>query len=267
MRQAVLAAAVFLAAPVHCEVTRVEILERQPFAAGQAFGAAGPYERLSGRFYGELDPAHAANAGIVDIGLAPRNARGRVAYSAKFDMLRPIDPAKGNRVLFYEIVNRGNKLALALFNEARLANSPITAQHAGNGFLMRQGFTLVWSGWEALPDEEEALGAEAPAVSGVEQLVWDEFLFNGEAASIARLTFSASSTEKARAALYILADHRAAPLRLPESAWEYFDARTIRLLPQGNAFARGVIHQFVYPAAVSPIAGIGLAATRDFASD
>src|SRR5205823_8211283 len=187
MRQAVLLAALAIAAPVHCEVTLVEIVERQPFAAGQAFGAAGPYERLSGRFYGELDPVHAANAGIVDIELAPRNARGRVAYSAKFDILRPVEPAKGNGVLFYEVVNRGNKLALSLFNEARLANAPATAEHAGNGFLMRQGFTLVWSGWEALLDEEEALGAEVPVVSGVEQLVWDEFLFNRGAASIARL--------------------------------------------------------------------------------
>ena len=38
-------------------VTRIEIMHREPFAGGQDFGSAGSYEKLIGRFYGELDPA------------------------------------------------------------------------------------------------------------------------------------------------------------------------------------------------------------------
>src|SRR5262245_9261611 len=65
-------------------VTRIEISRREPFASGQVFGNVGTYERVIGRFHGELDPAHALNVGIVDIDKAPRNARGKVEYSSDF---------------------------------------------------------------------------------------------------------------------------------------------------------------------------------------
>jgi hypothetical protein len=39
-------------------VTRLEINRQEPLAAGQAFGDVGAYEKVVGRFHGELDPAH-----------------------------------------------------------------------------------------------------------------------------------------------------------------------------------------------------------------
>src|SRR4051812_3562053 len=87
-------------------VARIEIARTEPFAAGQAFGNTGAYERVIGRFHGELDPAHALNAGIVDIDKAPRNARGMVEYSADFHILKPVDMAKGNGAIFHEFSNR-----------------------------------------------------------------------------------------------------------------------------------------------------------------
>src|SRR4051812_34417855 len=123
-------------------VVRIEINKQEPFAAGQAFGSAGAYEKVLGRFHGELDPNNPLNAVIVDLDKAPRNARGMVEYSADFYILKPIDASKGNGALFYELANRGNKGILARFNDAAGSNDPSTAQHAGNGFLMRQGYTL-----------------------------------------------------------------------------------------------------------------------------
>ena len=39
------------------EVQRIEVTEREtPVFAGMEFGAVGPYERLHGTVYGELDP-------------------------------------------------------------------------------------------------------------------------------------------------------------------------------------------------------------------
>ena len=35
-----------------------------------------------------------------------------------------------------------------MFNEAPSAPDPTTPAHFGNGFLMREGYTLVWVGWE-----------------------------------------------------------------------------------------------------------------------
>ena len=72
-------------------VTRIEIAKQEPFAAGQAFGNVGAYEKVFGRFHGELDPKSPLNAVIVDLDKAPRNARGMVEYSADFYILKPVD--------------------------------------------------------------------------------------------------------------------------------------------------------------------------------
>lgn len=81
-------------------ITRVQIdAVESPTFEGREFGAAGRYERLVGRFYGELDPANSQNAGIVNIDRAPRNARGMVEYSADFRILKPIDMARGSGTL------------------------------------------------------------------------------------------------------------------------------------------------------------------------
>ena len=248
-------------------VTRVEIAKRVPFAAGQAYGNTGAYERITGRFYGELDPKEPANAGIVDLDLAPKNAAGRVEYSADLDILRPADMAKGNGTLFYDVNNRGNKRTLHQFNSAVANNDPTTAEHGGNGFLMREGYTLVWSGLiPNNPSANNALQISVPSAPGLEQVVWDEFMFNTRGELAGKLAFKAASTDKSRAALYILDNHRSAPRLLPASEWEYVDESAIRLLPVGRAFMIGTQYQFTYPAANPPVSGIGFAATRDLVS-
>src|SRR5207249_3930397 len=97
------------------------------------------YQQIDGKAYGEIDPADPLNAVITDIGLAPRNARGLVEYSMDFSILRPV--GGGNHTLLYDVVNRGNKLVTGL-------NIGGNATVPGDGFLERQGYTLVWSGWE-----------------------------------------------------------------------------------------------------------------------
>ena len=73
-----------------------------------------------------------------------------VEYSTNVELLKPADLARGNRVLLFEVNNRGNKLALGNFNEGvagTLADrNDLTSP--GDGWLMRSGYTLVWSGWE-----------------------------------------------------------------------------------------------------------------------
>src|SRR5437016_3735658 len=85
-----------MAATAQARVTRIEITKTEPFAAGQQFGATGAYQRVIGRFHGELDPALPLNREIVDLDKAPRNARGMVEYSADFFILKPADVTKGN---------------------------------------------------------------------------------------------------------------------------------------------------------------------------
>ena len=124
----------------------LRISERVPFAHGQAFGDTGPYERLDGRVRFAVDPATRAYADVVDLDNAPRNAGGLVEYEADVCILKPA--GAGNRRLFFGYGNRGNKRELQFFNDAPASNAPRTLRDAGNGFLMRRGYTVVWAAWE-----------------------------------------------------------------------------------------------------------------------
>src|SRR5258705_655268 len=249
-------------ATADARVTRIEVTKTEPFAAGQSFGSAGAYEKVIGRFHGELDPKNPLNAVIVDLDKAPRNARGMVEYSAAFYALKPVDLAKGNGGLFYELSNRGNKGMLARFNYAAGSNDPSTAQHAGDGFLMRQGYTLLWNGWmTGISPANNALTINLPVASNpsapIVETVWDEFMFNEPETKQARLSFKTMSTDKSQATLLVRGRNSESPTIIPTDTWEFVDAQTVRLLPAGTAFKIGAIYQLIYKASNPPVAGIG----------
>jgi hypothetical protein len=128
-------------------VEGIEILAREPVAGGAAFGAAGIYEKIRGRASFAVDPATPTNAAIADLALAPRDAQGLVHFSADFLMLRPAEAARSNGTLIYEVNNRGTLPMLVQLNEAPATNDPTSAADFGNGFLLQQGFTMLWSAW------------------------------------------------------------------------------------------------------------------------
>jgi len=177
-----IASFVMLAGSLFAEVTRFEILTREPFADGQEFGDVGAYERIIGRVHYELDPELPANQNVVDLKLAPRNERGRVELSADLFILTPKDLSKGNGALLYGVTNRGNMNALRNFNYASGSNQPKDAKHAGDGFLMRHGFTVVWSGWDGeLVPGKNRLRLFPPAVeAGITGLVRCEMVPGGD---------------------------------------------------------------------------------------
>lgn len=146
-------------APAWAELVSLQIVRREPFAGGKEFGAVGAYERISGIARFAVDPDHRRNRDIVDLSLAPRNARGKVEFESDFFILAPKDPSKGNGALFYEVNNRGLKLALRSFNGGTQTNDPSTEADAGDGFLFRRGYTVVWCGWigELVPGEGRLL--------------------------------------------------------------------------------------------------------------
>jgi len=139
--------------PLSAAVARFEIESRTPFANGESFGDVGAYERIVGKVYYAIDPALRQNRTIVDLDLAPRNADGKVEFSSDLCILAPRDLSRGNGAILYEVNNRGNKGAIRFFNSGGDGNR---ADNAGNGFLMKHGFTLVWNGWdgELLPGGE-----------------------------------------------------------------------------------------------------------------
>ena len=164
VRLALIGIALMSFAPAaNARVTQIVIKTvESPAFGGRTFGAVGAYERISGQVIGEVDPVDRRNAIIVDIGLAPKNPNGTVTYATDFQILRPIDRAKGNRRLLYEITNRGRTNALEMLNDSPTGNDVNTSGDAGNGFLMRQGYVLLESGWDVPPPAGKLFSVAVP---------------------------------------------------------------------------------------------------------
>ena len=132
-------------------VVRLVVEQRQPLSGGAPFGDAGPYERLDGTVYMEVDPRDAHDAVVVNVDRAPRNAGGMVEFNAAFTMLKPVDPARGNRKILFGLNNRGNSIELARFNilvREGADRSRADPLDVGDGFLMKLGYTVVDVGWQ-----------------------------------------------------------------------------------------------------------------------
>src|SRR5262245_9713317 len=138
----------FLTTSLHAEVVRIEVKTRADLLSGKAFGSAGAYEKLSGKIYFAVDPKNTANQIIIDIDKAPKNASGKVEFSSDFYLIKPKDESRGNGTVLYEVSNRGNKGLLGFFNMGANSLDPETARDFGDGFLMDQGFTILWVGWQ-----------------------------------------------------------------------------------------------------------------------
>lgn len=261
--------------PAQARITGFEIASVEPFADGAEFGAAGSYERVVGTARGELDPSDPSNAGIVDIALAPRNARGMVEYRTDLFILRPKDPTRGNGTLLFEALNRGRKF---LFNwvldapaqAVQAVNDPKSATDAGTGLVLRRGYTLVWSGWEAdALRQQGGMAIDVPVASRygspIVETVRDELVSatRGPPEAPFYLTFKTASPDKDHARLTVRRREADPPRPVPAEAWHYATPRQIELLPEGTKPLPGSLYEFTYQATEPKVLGIGFAATRD----
>ena len=264
---------VLLTGPIaQARIVRIEITGRQsPTFEGKSFGRVGAYEKLRGKAYGELDPASPQNALITDIRRAPRNARGMVEYAMDIYIFKPVDLNRGNHKLVLEVNNRGGKL-FGGFNKSSGGNDPTTAAHAGDGFLMNRGYTIVWNGWDpsAAPENNNltisvpvAKNADGSPITGpsYEYIVYDNATSTSHA-----LAYPAATLTKSQSTLTVRDHLQDSPTVIPAAGWEYVSERIIRLLPAGTPFKQSAIYEFSYTARDPIIAGIGFAATRDFVS-
>jgi hypothetical protein len=259
----------------HARITRFEITTTEsPAFGGASFGDVGQYEKLIGRAFGEIDPRDRRDpmsSVITDLALAPRNARGMVEYDTGFIILRPIDPSKANRRMFYELTNRGVILTLRVFNESPNASTTNpAAADAGNGFLMRQGYTVLYTGWDV-----SAVGTFAstypiatnrdgsPIVGpSVEELVFDA-LPPALQPTTAALSYPSASLDTTQATLTVRAHYGDAQTAIAATGWRFNDARTIQLLPEGTQFDPGKLYELAYQATAPKVAGLAFAAVRD----
>jgi alpha/beta hydrolase family protein len=267
-----LAAALLLGPPrpATARVERVEIIERGPLGGGVAFGAAGAYERIRGRLYYAVDPKDPANARIVDLTLAPRDARGLVTFAGDFLLLRPTDLGRGNHRLLYEVDNRGNLGMLAFFDEAPWSNDPRQPADLGDGFLLRQGYSLLWSAWnwDVLPGAGR-LQIELPVATEngapITGPVAAEFVLMRQTKSAPFMWgdsrgYPPVDLEEPEARLTVRDEPAGARTPIPRDRWR-FDGPTQVLYEPG--FLPGLIYELVYAARDPRVVGLGLAAIRD----
>src|SRR6266403_4985182 len=150
----------FVTSSAAAHVTRVEILSREDVQGGRAFGLAGAYERIIGRVYFAVIPENVHNRQIVDLDKALRNAQGEVEFSADLYLYKPKDMTKGNNAVLFEVSNRGGRGILRLANGG---NTSDPNAEFGDGFLLREGYTIAWLGWQFdVVDQGQNLRLSAP---------------------------------------------------------------------------------------------------------
>ena len=254
------------------ELTNVKVTSRSVVADGQPFGSNGPYEKLVGRVEFALDPADPHNKAIVDLAFAPRGADGRIHFESDFYVLRPVDVARGNGVMLFEISNRGGKGLLTMFNDAPAAADPTTPAHFGNGFLMREGYTLVWIGWE-FDVSPALLKVDAPPVTDGSapsaRPLQVQFILNQrqEGAVLADAPlYPPADPGDAGATLTVRDRFWDSPQLIARDTWRFAPEAGAPRLEMRGGFEPGRLYEVTYRATGRRVAGVGFAAIRDAAS-
>ncbi len=260
-------------------LVRLEITKRKPFADGQVFGDVGRYEQIDGLAHFAVDPSHADNTVSADIALAPRNDNGLVEFSSDFRIIKPVDNDHGNGRLLLDVLNRGKELALKNLNSSP-DGPPDADPHPGNGFLMRQGYSLVWCGWQHdVPDAPglfrcnvpNAYNPDGSPVSGRIMVsfqplsnVDNQFLSDRD-----HQPYPSNHLESWDSVLTVQEHEDAPETVIPREQWAFarlVDGRRVpdaAHLTMDGGFEAGKVYRVVYETSHAPLVGLGLLATRD----
>ncbi|HVY81350.1 MAG TPA: alpha/beta hydrolase domain-containing protein [Steroidobacteraceae bacterium] len=283
-------AALAAATTASARVVALEVTRTAPAFGGKEFADVGPYDVLYATARYEVDPHHPLNAMLVNVENAPRNARGLVEFDTDVIILKPRDAARGNHKLFFEPVNRGRWLSLDLLNDARSrAASLEDAAAAGNGFLMRRGYTIVFEGWQppypGPPVPGMGVGSGSRLTPGGGRLIahlpiarasdgtsltgrtTESFRDTGTGSTfIGYLTYPAADIRKP-ATLRVRRSPDDPATQPAGLAWKYLDEWRIEVTrPSDSSFDSGAIYDFSYEAKDPVVYGLALAAMRDLVS-
>ncbi|NKB43370.1 MAG: hypothetical protein GKS03_03735 [Alphaproteobacteria bacterium] len=268
----------------HAAVDRIDVQNRSLVADGASFGLVGPYVRLSGRLHYSVDPASEFNAAIHDLSLARQDERGRVTFSGDFVLLMPLNPERGNGRLIHDVTNRGSMVALGRFNDSRGRTAARTSADMGNGFLMEQGYAVLWTGWnwDVVPGAETltidlpiATLADGTSITGT---VIGEIAPMSPATTAKHVGMGAIGYPPARwnsegAQLSVRNASDDAYDSVPRDTWRFgrsvkTDAPQLTLrdpawITLDTGFEPGRVYRLTYTAQNPPVVGLGLAALRD----
>jgi hypothetical protein len=250
MKLRILLLACAIATPASAAVTKLTVEKTTPMTGG--------YELLEGHFNGALDPGDAHNALINDIKLAPKNAAGKVGYSATFAIARPSGALSG--VLIYDVPNRGRGAAAAI----------------GGGHIN------VVSGWQGdLEDGPRVQRMDVPTVpvTGPATVRFMDMAAGtttipvkvGPLGGHGGRDFEVATAEGARIYTGISDDRPTEQKEVPRSDWAFADCSTTpfpgkpdltKVCVKGG-FNPALAYTLAFTAKNPKVLGIGFAATRD----
>jgi len=277
-----LAVSCVLAAPLSAEVVRIEVQSRSDLAGGVPFGTAGPYEKLAGKIFFAVDPALPANRIVTDLDKAPRSAGGKVEFSSDFFLIKPKKIERGNGAVLYEVSNRGGKGMLGFFNHATGSLDPVSAAELGDGFLMKQGFALLWVGWQFdVPRRQGLVRVYPPTATEngrpVRGVVRSDFVVTEKESdhSLAdrdHAAYAVVDPDSPDNVMTVRDSVEGARRIVPRDQWSFsrleggtavVDATRVYMSAK---FEPGKIYEVVYTAENPPLVGLGPAAIRDIIS-
>ena len=281
----VLASIAFFASFTDAHVTHVEILSRADIQDGRAFGLAGAYERIIGRVYFAINPENIHNRQIVDLDKALRNGQGEVEFSADLYLFKPKDMTKGNNAVLFEVSNRGGRGILRLANGG---NTSDPNAEFGDGFLLREGYTIAWLGWQFdVADQGQNLRLSAPVAHDpggkeIRGLVRSDFTPSQKRDDMplghillgpgGGKSYPVDDPASAKNVLTVRDTPGGPRQTIPRSQWSFGHSVEGQLVADPHfihldgGFLPGKIYEVVYEAKDPVVVGAGLATVRDFLS-
>ena len=231
-----------LAAALPAAVEKIYLVERGDFGER--------YERVSARAYFVIDPKLPVNQAIRDIDRAPVDAQGMVRFSADLVVIKPRDPATGNGSILFEVSNRGGRGLPGTFGEP---------------FLMEQGFTLVWVGWQwDVPISKDLLRVYPPIGQGIEAMIRSELVPHVTTTTMSLGDSNMQAYVASGSVKLTVRDGRDGKRQEIREGWRLNTAKTG--IEMASGFQPFQIYEALYATKDPVVAGTGLAAIRDVIS-
>jgi hypothetical protein len=239
-------------------------------ASAERYAERDDYEWVTATAALAVDPDHLANRRIVDLDAAPRDEDGLVTFDADVRILRPAVEPDELRLLLV-VPNRGLVGGVPFSVGAPLVIGAAGAHPPqGDGFVLDDGWTVVWCGWQW--DVLQGLGLRAPVADVAPGWIRAEWRSDapldvrGLSDSSPFFEFAAHPTadlEDPDAVLTVRTSPGGDKRVVPRARWRFTDERHIELDGGFEAFHW---YELVYRTDHCPVGGVGLLALRDLVS-
>jgi len=239
---------------IHGEIVDFTVTRIEPAFEGKSFGNSGKYIRIEGVATGLLDPADPLNTVIVDLDKAPVDKNGFVEYKVDVVIMKP--ERSGNGSLVYSVTNRSRFMDLYFFNwnqQYRFASNQLAIEDVGDGLVMKEGYTFVWSAWDgSIQPGEGILVADFPVALAdgkpLEGMNLVEFFDTGtDAVFTAKLSHPVTDQDVTRASLTVR-QYEADARKIPEDLYFSYENDETLKINRPAGFDSGAIYEFIYPA-------------------